>query len=101
MGEGTFTGRLHHLASSQRAIPFALSGPIHIDGPYGGEYLSDFVDHDLVILIAGGIGITPAHSILRTLASGCGSMGRVAVSLLSFEHRKTRAKLRTKATTMH
>lgn len=86
MGEETFTGRLHRLASSQRAIPSALSGPIHIDGPYGGECLSDFVDHDLVILIAGGIGITPAHSILQTLASGCGSIGRVAVRLVFLEH---------------
>ena len=67
MGEETFTGCLHQLAASQTTLPAELSGPIHIDGPYGGEWLSDFGDHDLVVLIAGGIGITPAHSILRTI----------------------------------
>jgi NAD(P)H-flavin reductase len=37
----------------------------HIDGPYGKPF--EYEDYDRVVLVAGGIGITPCHSIFATM----------------------------------
>ncbi|KAK6123566.1 hypothetical protein DH2020_042687 [Rehmannia glutinosa] len=42
--------------------------PVAIEGPYGPASL-EFVRHDNLLLVAGGIGITPFLSILRELSS--------------------------------
>ena len=39
---------------------------INVDGPYGNA-LADCLEHDVLVLVAGGIGITPVHSILKYL----------------------------------
>ena len=38
---------------------------IHLDGPYGATF--DYNLYDKIILVAGGIGITPCHSIIDTM----------------------------------
>ena len=40
---------------------------LHIDGPYGKPFI--YYGYERIILIAGGIGITPIHSIFNTLLS--------------------------------
>mmetsp|Transcript_165739 Transcript_165739/g.532171 ORF Transcript_165739/g.532171 Transcript_165739/m.532171 type:complete len:776 (+) Transcript_165739:55-2382(+) len=64
MGNGTFTGKLYDLAKkcSERGSSFVLN----VDGPYGPPL--DPKDYSAMLLIAGGIGITPMHSIFRMLA---------------------------------
>lgn len=59
MGDSTFTARLAELAASD-AQPV-----VRIDGPYGKP--PQFEEFDDVLLVAGGIGITPCHAILRDL----------------------------------
>jgi predicted ferric reductase len=59
MGPGTFTGRLHHAAAAMNALTIA------VDGPYGLPI--DFSKYRVVLLVAGGIGITPVKSIFESL----------------------------------
>lgn len=40
---------------------------IHIDGPYGKPFVYD--GYERIILVAGGIGVTPCHSIFSTMLS--------------------------------
>ena len=56
---GDFTERAQHLAPGARA---------YVDGPFGSMTLDGFPDADGYLLVAGGIGIAPCLSILRTLA---------------------------------
>jgi len=60
MGQGTFTGKLFELAQSENP-----EFVINVDGPYGPPL--NLGDHEVVVLIAGGIGITPIHSSFRML----------------------------------
>ena len=59
MGHGTFTGRLHRAALHQEPLT------VCIDGPYGMPI--DFSKYSKVLLVAGGIGITPVKSIFESL----------------------------------
>lgn len=69
MGPGTFTGKLYDLAKSlqnSESPPLPLKYiPIHVEGPYGLPFEHKSVSS--LLLLAGGIGITPLHSILRSL----------------------------------
>ncbi|KAH9600187.1 FAD-binding 8 [Trypanosoma melophagium] len=56
MGEGTWTGRLVELVKA-RGNNLSLS----VDGPCGR--VSDFDDYKAVVLVAGGIGVTPCAAI--------------------------------------
>eukprot|EP00485_Elphidium_margaritaceum_P001096 CAMPEP_0202697616 /NCGR_PEP_ID=MMETSP1385-20130828/10942_1 /ASSEMBLY_ACC=CAM_ASM_000861 /TAXON_ID=933848 /ORGANISM="Elphidium margaritaceum" /LENGTH=871 /DNA_ID=CAMNT_0049354117 /DNA_START=31 /DNA_END=2646 /DNA_ORIENTATION=- len=38
---------------------------IHVDGPYGKPFV--YAGYQRIVLVAGGIGVTPAHSIFSTL----------------------------------
>jgi predicted ferric reductase len=70
--EGGFTRRLSGalctfnnaslLVNDQRRYP-----RIHLDGYHGAERLHDVIHHDRLVIIAGGIGITPYLSLLRDL----------------------------------
>lgn len=62
MGRGSWTGRLLELA---RAGPHALT--LSVDGPCGQPLRAD--EYKRVILVAGGIGITPCASIYAQLKS--------------------------------
>ena len=69
MGPGTWTGKLLELSksmsNSEVPPPPLKYFPIQVEGPYGLPF-----DHRPVsnlLLVAGGIGITPLHSIMRTL----------------------------------
>lgn len=64
MGTGTWTGRLHALAQKLEKEG-GLPPTVNVDGPYGLPFA--FRQHTKILLMAGGIGITPLHSILRTL----------------------------------
>ena len=55
---GDFTSTIHNAVVGQR---------VYIDGPYGA-FTIDRNPADMHVLIAGGVGITPMRSIIRTLA---------------------------------
>ena len=62
MGEGTFTHRLAQSvlkSSGEEEVRFTL------DGPYGRA--PDPSSRECLVLVAGGIGITPMHSILGAI----------------------------------
>lgn len=59
MGPNTFTGRLHDAAAAMNSLTVA------VDGPYGVPI--DFNKYKVVLLVAGGIGITPVKSIFESL----------------------------------
>jgi predicted ferric reductase len=54
---GDFTSRIHQVLVGQR---------VYLDGPYGAFTIGN--PADMHVLIAGGIGITPMVSMIRTLA---------------------------------
>jgi predicted ferric reductase len=56
---GDFTRRLQDTAPGARA---------YLDGPYGSMSIDGFPDTDGYVFIAGGIGVAPFLSMLRTLA---------------------------------
>jgi predicted ferric reductase len=55
---GDFTGRVASAKPGQR---------VFLDGPYGA-FTADSASADMLVLIAGGIGVTPMMSIVRTFA---------------------------------
>ncbi|KAK6123543.1 hypothetical protein DH2020_042716 [Rehmannia glutinosa] len=68
--EGQWTNSLynHILADQDSEADQRKCIPVAIEGPYGPASL-EFVRHDNLLLVAGGIGITPFLSILRELSS--------------------------------
>ena len=56
---GDFTATISRLESGQN---------VYVDGPYGSFSPDRFTDYDTLLLIAGGVGIAPIMSILRTMA---------------------------------
>jgi NAD(P)H-flavin reductase len=73
MGKDTFTGKLWEF-TKQHSAPFA----INVDGPYGMPL--DPSGHAAMMLLAGGIGITPMHSTFRML-SQLASQGQLPKTL--------------------
>jgi predicted ferric reductase len=65
MGEGTWTGKLLSLVANGD-----LNLTLAVDGPYGRPI--DFADFECVVLIAGGIGITPCASLFSGLKGETG-----------------------------
>eukprot|EP00051_Salpingoeca_urceolata_P032187 m.14595 g.14595 ORF g.14595 m.14595 type:complete len:1020 (+) comp4851_c0_seq2:172-3231(+) len=59
MGMGTWSQRLFDLVSAGKQVT------VTVDGPYGTPI--DFSEYDVVLLAAGGIGITPCKSIFAGL----------------------------------
>jgi len=59
MGGDTFTGNLKDL--SYRGVGQTIS----LDGPYGSP--PDMTKYSRVLIVAGGIGVTPCHSIFREM----------------------------------
>jgi NAD(P)H-flavin reductase len=63
MGRYSWTGRLfHHIQKCNNISDLQ----INVDGPYGLPF-HYYSQYKSILLIAGGIGITPIHNILRTL----------------------------------
>ncbi|CAN0319940.1 unnamed protein product, partial [Ectocarpus sp. 12 AP-2014] len=60
MGPDTFTGKLRMLATLGSQIQ------VNVDGPYG--FPLEYERYRLLVLVAGGIGVTPCISILRHLS---------------------------------
>ncbi len=61
MGDDTFTNKLASLALS----PWAGTTSLKVDGPYGNSF--NYSEGQVIILIAGGIGVTPIHSVLSDI----------------------------------
>eukprot|EP01042_Synura_sphagnicola_P007869 gene7869-10075_t len=68
VGEGTWTGRLAALARSRESADKEVE-PLYVsvDGPYGRAIR--YSEYEDVVLVAGGIGITPMASILFEILS--------------------------------
>lgn len=67
MGVGTYTGALHaYFAQAQNKSGVR----VNIDGPYGRSAVR-FEDYESVLLLAGGIGVTPMAAILDDLYEKC------------------------------
>jgi len=62
MGKGSFTEDLYNLVSSY-SRPEELE--VNVEGPFGVGVDVNHYEH--VVLVAGGIGITPCHAVLRDL----------------------------------
>jgi predicted ferric reductase len=58
---GDFTSAIHKVPVGKR---------VYIDGPYGAFTIDRNPEADLHVLVAGGAGITPLMSMIRTLADG-------------------------------
>ncbi|CAE8653330.1 unnamed protein product [Polarella glacialis] len=61
MGEESFSGRLHKLALAASNLPHGVV--MNVQGPYGSRV--NLHESQEVVLVAGGIGITPMVSALR------------------------------------
>ncbi|PIM98136.1 Ferric-chelate reductase (NADH) [Handroanthus impetiginosus] len=62
-GEGSWSKNLYQLLASPSSIDHL---DVSIEGPYGPTS-TDFLRHDLLVMISGGSGITPFISIIREL----------------------------------
>merc|ERR1719266_2016596 len=63
-----FSQLLYLLAQKKESNGIGLDDiEIHVDGPYGKPFVYD--GYERVILVAGGIGVTPCHSIFSTMLS--------------------------------
>jgi NAD(P)H-flavin reductase len=86
MGKETWTGKLGALAKSHSKKPYMTINSlnllnsdrfvVNLDGPYGKPMISPY-DYDVVILVAGGIGVTPMHSMLMHLFNRYYNDGRI------------------------
>ena len=80
MGRYTFTGRLYHHLQKVSNDPNGLANVvINVDGPYGIPF--NYKEHSSILLVGGGIGITPLHSILRSLVLLHGSSSSKATGI--------------------
>jgi predicted ferric reductase len=74
MGPDTWSGQLLSLAKSQ------VMTEVRVDGPYGKP--GSYADKRVVVLVAGGIGITPMHSIFAELyARACRQAAETSASV--------------------
>lgn len=62
-GEGSWSKKLYQIFSSPSAVDHL---DISIEGPYG-PVSTDFLRHDLLVMVSGGSGITPFISIIREM----------------------------------
>ncbi|KAL3536792.1 hypothetical protein ACH5RR_000158 [Cinchona calisaya] len=60
-GEGSWTKKLHQIVSSPSSIDHL---DVSVEGPYGPSS-TDFLRHELLVMVSGGSGITPFFSIIR------------------------------------
>ncbi|KAE8124309.1 hypothetical protein FH972_019207 [Carpinus fangiana] len=74
--EGSWTSSLYDLIQAELHSDTDQTKciPIAVEGPYGPASV-DFLRYDSLLLIAGGIGITPFLSILQEIASAQNSSG--------------------------
>ncbi|KAL2233863.1 ferric reduction oxidase 2 [Sesamum indicum] len=61
--EGSWSNKLHQLLSSPSPVDRLEAS---VEGPYGPPS-TDFLRHDLLVMVSGGSGITPFISIIREL----------------------------------
>ena len=64
-GANTFTGKLHALVEDAIASNQLQDLRINVEGPYGVPL--EYWLYEKIVMVAGGIGITPLHSCFRTL----------------------------------
>lgn len=64
--QGQFTSRLARMAAvAPRAIQSGEQLTVNLEGPYGSW--GDFAENSVLLLIAGGVGVTPLHAIFQDL----------------------------------
>jgi predicted ferric reductase len=68
---GGWTNKLQQLAKSVSSGPNRSLPRVHLDRYQGCHNSQGYLNHPAVLLVAGGIGITPMISVVRTLADGC------------------------------
>ncbi|KAI5647211.1 hypothetical protein M9H77_33216 [Catharanthus roseus] len=61
-GEGNWSKKLYHMLSTLDDHHLSVS----VEGPYGPTF-TDFLRHDMLVMVSGGSGITPFISIIREL----------------------------------
>ncbi|KAL6281050.1 hypothetical protein ACE6H2_017931 [Prunus campanulata] len=68
--EGSWTSSLSHMIQTRQELDGDQTKyiPIAVEGPYGPVSM-DFLRYDSILLVSGGIGITPFLSIVQELAS--------------------------------
>ncbi|CAO2826413.1 unnamed protein product [Amaranthus hypochondriacus] len=72
--EGRWTDSLYKiLCKEAESNSYTKCIPVAVEGPYGPPSF-DFIRYDNLLLIAGGIGITPILSILQEIASAKGDL---------------------------
>ena len=54
---------------SHRMTTMPVGTPVFIEGPYGA-FTSQVIKRDRVVMLAGGVGVTPLRAILETLPAG-------------------------------
>ena len=62
MGAGSFTESLYNVVSTH---PSPEELEVNVEGPFGVGVDTNHYEH--IVLVAGGIGITPCHAVLRDL----------------------------------
>ncbi|KAK4476600.1 hypothetical protein RD792_015759 [Penstemon davidsonii] len=77
-GEGSWSNKLYHLLSSASSLDHL---DVSIEGPYGPSS-TDFLRHDLLVMVSGGSGITPFISIIRELIHTSETMKRKIPEIL-------------------
>jgi len=70
MGDSQFTGVLNSLANKKEVILGPKAVKIH--GPYGSVALPSLDKFSVVVMVAGGVGVTPFASLFKTLQKNNG-----------------------------
>ena len=63
---GDWTGKVHKLLRDCKDISKAAKTRVRVEGPMGAP-TQDFANHEVVVLVGAGIGITPMVSVIRQL----------------------------------
>jgi len=82
MGAKTWTDALYNYCLERQTLPDkALPLTVSMDGPYGLPL--DCSEFDSIVLVGGGIGLTPCKSIFETLLNSTAARGKASIRTAS------------------